>query len=397
MPFLQWTLPRRHGVQSPSSAWVLAFAVLCSALWVATLPPRLVDAVPLLYVLSQIRYTSTVEGQLADMTAGVVEFAAGYDKVDDISGSTHLFPINDGWTNALAGYKTNNRSATPASDPVFEALDTIVKSPGSVSALNAMSANAKNALSRLAKFMAIRGTILTTDMASGNSCDDGKEGGFKIRMRGMRGSGGGEIGEARERMRGSRGRNVGKPAPKRTSQASPPPCFPIDSHPPVASTSLPQQSPVLVCPPLSLSSRAPKCTCQASTATHLAIDSHPPIASSSLPQQSPVLVCPPLSPSPVQLPTVACACVSSPLPFQTRFQVHISGLHPSIDSHPPAAKAVRQEREKLELCCDPSADARLQVGAGGAPAIDISAAARPQVGAGAPGSFYCGLTEEEVK
>ncbi|CAI7730467.1 unnamed protein product [Closterium sp. NIES-53] len=154
-------------IQSTSSARVLTFAVLCSALWVATLP-RIADAVPLSYVLSQIRDTSNTDGKPADMTAGVVEFAAGYDKVDDISGSSLLFPINEGWTSALTGYKAKNPSATSSSDPVLEALTTVLSSSGSLSALNGMSANAKNALSRLAKFMAIRGTISTTDMESGS-------------------------------------------------------------------------------------------------------------------------------------------------------------------------------------------------------------------------------------
>ncbi|CAI6012798.1 unnamed protein product [Closterium sp. NIES-65] len=154
-------------MQSTLSARDLTFAVLCSALWVATLP-RIADSVPLSYVLSQIRDTSNTDVKPAGMTAGVVEFAAGYDKVDDISGSSLLFPINEGWTSALTGYKAKNPSATTSSDPVLEALNTVVSSSGSVSALNCMSANGKNALSRLAKFMAIRGTISTTDMESGS-------------------------------------------------------------------------------------------------------------------------------------------------------------------------------------------------------------------------------------
>ncbi|CAI5457789.1 unnamed protein product [Closterium sp. Yama58-4] len=156
-------------IQSPSWARVLTFAVLCSALlWVATLP-RVADAVSLSYVLSQIRDAAThTDGKPAGMTAGVVEFAARYDKVDDISDSSLLLPINEGWTSALAGYKAKNPAATTSSDPVLEALSTVVSSSGSVSALNAMSANGKNAMSRLAKFMAIRGTISTTDMASGS-------------------------------------------------------------------------------------------------------------------------------------------------------------------------------------------------------------------------------------
>ncbi|CAI5506518.1 unnamed protein product [Closterium sp. Naga37s-1] len=160
-------------MQSTSSARVLTFAVLCSALWVATLP-RIADAVPLSYMVSQIRYTSNTNGKPADMTAGVVKFAAGYDKVDDISGSSLLFPINEGWTSALTGYKAKNPSATTLSDPVLKALSTVVSSSGSVSVLNGMSANGKNALSRLAKFMAIRGTISTTDMESGRQYKNGR-------------------------------------------------------------------------------------------------------------------------------------------------------------------------------------------------------------------------------
>ncbi|CAI5956532.1 unnamed protein product [Closterium sp. NIES-65] len=141
--------------QSPSSTRALTLAVLFSAsLWVASLP-RSADAVQLSYVLSQIR-NKTNTGANADISAGMVEFAAGYDKVDDITGGSLLLPINDGWTNALAAYKTNNPSATTSSDPVLEALSTIVSSSGSLSALNGMSSNAKNAMSRLAKFMSYK-------------------------------------------------------------------------------------------------------------------------------------------------------------------------------------------------------------------------------------------------
>ncbi|CAI5457812.1 unnamed protein product [Closterium sp. Yama58-4] len=98
----------------------------------------------------------------------MVEFAAGYDKVDDITGGSLLLPLNDGWTNALAGYKINNPFATTSSDPVLEALSTVVSSSGSVSALNGMSANAKNALSRLAKFMSITQYVGPNDMQGGN-------------------------------------------------------------------------------------------------------------------------------------------------------------------------------------------------------------------------------------
>ncbi|CAI5457810.1 unnamed protein product [Closterium sp. Yama58-4] len=152
----------------PSSTRALTLAVLFSvSLWVATLP-RSADAVQLSYVLSQIRNRTNTGNANVDMSAGVVEFAAGYDKATDISGGSYLVPVNDGWTNALAGYKTLNPSATTSSDPVLEALSTVVSSSGSVSALNAMSANAKNAMSRLAKFMAIIQYIAPSDMQTGN-------------------------------------------------------------------------------------------------------------------------------------------------------------------------------------------------------------------------------------
>ncbi|CAI5977967.1 unnamed protein product [Closterium sp. NIES-64] len=212
-------------------------------------------------------------------------------------------------------------------------------------------------------------------------------------------------------------------APKCTCQVSPPPYFAIDSHPPIASSSLPQHSPVLVCPPPSpsphqlssahikastppvelsnahvrppphptspltaipllpllpsLSTRlclcvlsspphkaALRCTYQPSTPPpHPSIDSHPPVAYSSLPQQSPVLVCHPLSPS---RPVFRCIyqAYTPPLtatPFCLFFLPHpdyttaikalafflcpslppdqFAGLHPSIHSQPPAAKA----------------------------------------------------------
>ncbi|CAI5494048.1 unnamed protein product [Closterium sp. Naga37s-1] len=152
--------------RSPSSTRALTLAVLFSAsLWVASLP-RSADAVQLSYVLSQIR-NKTNTGANADISAGMVEFAAGYDKVDDITGGSLLLPINDGWTNALAAYKTNNPSATTSSDPVLEALSTIVSSSGSLSALNGMSSNAKNAMSRLAKFMSVREYVGPTEMQTG--------------------------------------------------------------------------------------------------------------------------------------------------------------------------------------------------------------------------------------
>ncbi|CAI7788783.1 unnamed protein product [Closterium sp. NIES-53] len=152
----------------PSSMRALALAVFFSAsLWVATLP-RSADAVELSYVLSQIRNSSNTGPKPVDFSAGMVEFAAGYDKATDISGGSLLLPINDGWTNALAGYKKINPAATTSSDPVLEALSTIVSSSGSVSALNGMSANAKNAMSRLAKFMVISQYVGPADMQTGN-------------------------------------------------------------------------------------------------------------------------------------------------------------------------------------------------------------------------------------
>ncbi|CAI5457807.1 unnamed protein product, partial [Closterium sp. Yama58-4] len=140
----------------PSSTRTLSLAALFSA------------SLSLSYVLSQIRNTTNTGPNPVEFSGGIVEFAAGYDNVTDISGGSILLPVNDGWTNALAGYKTLNPSATTSSDPVLEALSTVVSSSGSVSALNAMSANAKNALSRLAKFMAISQCIQPTDMQTGN-------------------------------------------------------------------------------------------------------------------------------------------------------------------------------------------------------------------------------------
>ncbi|CAI6012814.1 unnamed protein product [Closterium sp. NIES-65] len=140
----------------PTSTRTLSFAVLFSA------------SLCISYVLSQIRNTTNTAPTPVDFSARIVEFAAGYDNATDISGGSLLLPINDGWTNALAGYKTLNPAATTSSDPVLEALSTVVSSSGSVSALNGMSANAKNALSRLAKFMSISQCIQPTDMQTGN-------------------------------------------------------------------------------------------------------------------------------------------------------------------------------------------------------------------------------------
>ncbi|CAI5520032.1 unnamed protein product [Closterium sp. Naga37s-1] len=152
---------------SSSLPRVLTFAVLYSSLWLAILP-RSTDAVSLSYVLSQLTNMGNTGSKAANMSAAMVEFAAGYDKVTDIGGCSLLVPYNDGWTRALAGYKTKNPSATTASDPILEALSTVVNSPGSVAPLNAMSANAKNALSRLAKFLAVATYIAPMDMVTGS-------------------------------------------------------------------------------------------------------------------------------------------------------------------------------------------------------------------------------------
>ncbi|CAI5509801.1 unnamed protein product [Closterium sp. Naga37s-1] len=155
-------------IQSTSSArHVLTFAVLYSAsIWAVILPlPRLAEAVALSDVLAQIR--DQAQFPSSDLSAGMVEFSAGYDKVTDISSVSLLLPSNDAWSQALSGYQGMNPSATTASDPLYEALDTMVKSKGAVASLNAMSANAKNAMSRLAKYMAIREYISVQDMESG--------------------------------------------------------------------------------------------------------------------------------------------------------------------------------------------------------------------------------------
>ncbi|GJP44676.1 hypothetical protein CLOM_g4041 [Closterium sp. NIES-68] len=154
-------------LQSPSSAFVLTFSVLLSAsLWAATLP-RVAHAVDLSYVLEQIRNKTLMDPYIAGISAGMVEFAAGYDKVKDITGGSLVLPEDNGWTSALAGYKAKNPTATTASDPVLEALDTIVNQKGSVSSLNSMSNNGKNAMSRLAKFLAVRDFITPSEMTTG--------------------------------------------------------------------------------------------------------------------------------------------------------------------------------------------------------------------------------------
>ncbi|CAI5951118.1 unnamed protein product [Closterium sp. NIES-64] len=159
-------------VQSTSSARVITFAVLYSASICALILPLLrpAEAVPLSDVLSKLRHKDQfLTGHLS--SSGMVEFAAGYEKVNDISGVSLLLPENDAWNSALMGYQGMNPSATTATDPLLEALDTMVKSKGAVASLNAMSANAKNAMSRLAKFMAIREYISSQDMASGKYKD----------------------------------------------------------------------------------------------------------------------------------------------------------------------------------------------------------------------------------
>ncbi|CAI5509802.1 unnamed protein product [Closterium sp. Naga37s-1] len=155
-------------VQSTFSARrVITLAVFYFAsLWAVILPlPRLAEAVSLSDVLALIRDKANFAA--GDLSCGMVEFAAGYDKVNDISGVSLLLPENDAWNYAMMGYQGMNPSATTASDPLLEALDTMVKSKGAVASLNAMSANAKNAMSRLAKYMAIREYISPQEMASG--------------------------------------------------------------------------------------------------------------------------------------------------------------------------------------------------------------------------------------
>ncbi|CAI5497257.1 unnamed protein product [Closterium sp. Naga37s-1] len=154
-------------VQSTSSARVITFAVLYSASICALILPLLrpAEAVPLSDVLSLL--CDKAQFPTGDLSSGMVEFAAGYDKVNDISGVSLLLPENHAWNSAMMGYQGMNPSATTATDPLLEALDTMVKSKGAVASLNAMSANAKNAMSRLAKFMAIREYISPQDMASG--------------------------------------------------------------------------------------------------------------------------------------------------------------------------------------------------------------------------------------
>ncbi|CAI5497280.1 unnamed protein product [Closterium sp. Naga37s-1] len=141
---------------SPSSRVVLTFAALLSASFLTASLPRLADAVPLSFVLTQVRNKTNTSPFTADISAGMVEFAAGYDKATDIAGGTLFLPIDAAWTAALNGYKAANASATIASDPLLEALDTLVKTNGSLGSLNSMSSGGRNALSRLAKFLAIR-------------------------------------------------------------------------------------------------------------------------------------------------------------------------------------------------------------------------------------------------
>ncbi|CAI5960156.1 unnamed protein product [Closterium sp. NIES-65] len=223
-----------------------------------------------------------------------------------------------------------------------------------------------------------------------------------------------------------------------TCQPPTPPHLAIDSHPPVASSSLPQQSPVLVCPPLSPYRPALKCTCQASPPLHptlpltaiLLLPLLPYLSSrlwlcvlpSPLPDQFSGAY---IRPTPLHRQPPPCCLFFLPHPdytaafkalafffvlpsLQTSSQVQISGLHPSIDSQPPAAKAVRQEREKLELwlCSAVESGARKErrwgcfVSAGstqqlhddwvGAGALAV---ARPQAGAGAPGEMRCSVVQ----
>ncbi|CAI7730193.1 unnamed protein product [Closterium sp. NIES-53] len=141
---------------TPSSRLVLTFAALLSASLLAASLPRLADAVPLSFVLTQVRNKTNTSPFTADISAGMVEFAAGYDQATDIAGGTLFLPIDAAWTAALNGYKSANASATTASDPLLEALDTLVKTNGSLASLNSMSSGGRNALSRLAKFLAIR-------------------------------------------------------------------------------------------------------------------------------------------------------------------------------------------------------------------------------------------------
>ncbi|CAI5509825.1 unnamed protein product [Closterium sp. Naga37s-1] len=151
---------------SPSSRMVLTFAALLSASILAASLPRLADAVPVSFVLTQVRNKTNTSPFTADISAGMVEFAAGYDKVDDIAGGTLFLPIDTAWTTALDGYKALNATATTASDPLLEALDTLVKSKGALAALNSMTSGGRNALSRLAKFMAIREYLDNTKLNS---------------------------------------------------------------------------------------------------------------------------------------------------------------------------------------------------------------------------------------
>ncbi|GJP39054.1 hypothetical protein CLOM_g23446 [Closterium sp. NIES-68] len=141
---------------SSSPRLVLTLAVLLSASLFAANLPRFADAVPVSFVLQQIRNKTNTDPVTADISAGMVEFAAGYDKVDDIAGGTLFLPSDAAWKPALDGYKTRNASATTASDPLLEALDTLVTSKGTLAALNSMSSGGRNALSRLAKFLAVR-------------------------------------------------------------------------------------------------------------------------------------------------------------------------------------------------------------------------------------------------
>ncbi|CAI7899540.1 unnamed protein product [Closterium sp. NIES-53] len=155
-------------IQSTSSARnVLTFAGLYStSIWAVILPlPRLAEAVALSDVLAQIRDQARFPSK--DLSAGMVEFATGYDKVTDISSVSLLLSSNDAWSQALSGYQGMNPSATNASDPLYEAFETMVKSKGAVTSLKSMSASAKNALSWLAKYMAIREYISPQDMESG--------------------------------------------------------------------------------------------------------------------------------------------------------------------------------------------------------------------------------------
>ncbi|CAI5460052.1 unnamed protein product [Closterium sp. Yama58-4] len=151
---------------SHSSALVLTFAALLSASFLASSLPRLADAVPLSFVLTQVRNKTNTDPFTANIAAGMVEFAAGYDKADDIAGGTLFLPIDTAWPAALDGYKALNANATTASDPLLEALDTLVKTNGSLASLNSMSSGGRNALSRLAKFLAIREYLDNTKLNS---------------------------------------------------------------------------------------------------------------------------------------------------------------------------------------------------------------------------------------